>query len=176
MVAVLSSKPTKLNLSYQDVALAFQDGNWTRLCEEGSEGVHWLLGVKGKASLSLTSTDGKVTLTFSTTLGHLSAPLKSPPAPCPKAPAPASESSASGPQYPGPPAPGQTSSYWTSCSWIFSSWTSSSWTFRSWTPSVTAAPMGASPAREGLIKGKPQTTPLLPMCKYFQNKIASATL
>ena len=84
MVAVLSSKPTKLNLSYQDVALAFQDGNWTRLCEEGSEGVHWLLGVKGKASLSLTYMDDKVTLTFSTNLWHLSAPLQSPQALAPK--------------------------------------------------------------------------------------------
>jgi hypothetical protein len=37
MVAVLSSKPTKLNLSYQDVTLAFQDGNWTRICKEESE-------------------------------------------------------------------------------------------------------------------------------------------
>ena len=157
MVAVLSSKPTKLSLSYQDVPLAFQDGNWTRLCEEGSECVHWLPGVKWKASLSLTSKDGKITLTFSTPLGHLSAPLKFPPAPRTKALAPgppASEHSASGPQ-----APGRASGYWTSCSWISSSWTSSSWT-----PSLTAAPMGASPAREGLIKGKPQLTQKLHRC------------
>ena len=109
MVAVLSSRQTKLNLSYKDVTLAFQDGNWTRLCEEGSEYVHWLLAVKRKASLSLTSKDGKVTLTFATNLEHLSAPIKSPPAPRPKAPAlgpPASEPSASGPLYPGPPATG----------------------------------------------------------------------
>ena len=171
---MLSSKPTNLNLSYQDVALAFQDGNWTRLCEEGSEGVHWLLGVKRKASLSLTSTDGKVTLTFSTTLGHLCAPLKSPPAPRPKAPAPASEPSASGPQYPGPPAPGRNCSYWTSCSWISSSWVSSSWT-----PSLTAELLGASPAREGLIKGQPQLTRHLHhcclLCKLFKNQILSTT-
>ena len=32
-------------------------------------------GLKWKASLSLTSKDAKITLTFSTALGHLSAPL-----------------------------------------------------------------------------------------------------
>ena len=88
MVAVLSIKPTKLNLSYQDITLAFQDGNWTRLFEEGSECFHQNPGVKWKASLSLTSKDGKITLTFSTPLGHLSAPKKSPPAPRTKAPGP----------------------------------------------------------------------------------------
>mgnify|MGYP007095112870 FL=1 len=31
-----STKPTKLHLRYQDVTLASQDGNWTRLCEEGN--------------------------------------------------------------------------------------------------------------------------------------------
>ena len=35
-------------------------------------------GVKGKASLTLTSKDGKVPLAFSTILGHLSNPLKNP--------------------------------------------------------------------------------------------------
>ena len=178
MVAVLSSKPTHLNLSYQDVTLAFQDGNWTRLCEEGSECVHRLLAVTWKASLSLTSKDGKITLTFSTPLGHLSAPLKSPPAPRPKAlfpGPPASEPSASGPPYRFPTAAGRTSSYWTSCSRISTSWTSSSWT-----PSLTAASMGASPAKEGLMKGKPQLTQKLHrccrLCKLFQNKISRATL
>ena len=86
------------------LSLNYQDGNWTRLCEEGSECVHWLPGVKWKASLSLTSKDGKITLTFSTPLGLLSATLKSPPAPCAKALAPgppASEHSASGPEAPG---------------------------------------------------------------------------
>ena len=45
MVAVIISKLTKFNLSFKDVTLAFQDGNWTRLCEECSECVHWLPGV-----------------------------------------------------------------------------------------------------------------------------------
>ena len=130
--------------------------------------------MKCKGSLSLTSKYGKITITFSTPLGHLSAPLKSPPAPRIKALAPgppASEPSASGPQYPGPPAPGQTSSYWTSCYWFSSSWTSSSWTFSSWTPSITVAPMGAaSPAREELIKGQPQTTHLLPSVQIISEQ------
>ena len=149
MVAKLSIKPTKLNLSYQDVTLAFQDGNWTRPCKKGSECVHWLLTVKWKAFLLLTSKNGKITLTFSTPLWHLSAPLKSHPAPRPKAlfpGPPASEPSASGPPYRCPTAAGRTSSYWTSCSRI-----STSWTCSSWTPSLTVASMGASPAREGLI-------------------------
>ena len=88
------------------------------------------LGWKGRL-LCLTSKDGKVTLTFSTPLWHLSAPLKSPPAPRPKAlfpGPPASEPSASGPPYRCPTAAGRTSSYWTSCSRISTSWTYSSWT------------------------------------------------
>ena len=163
-----STKPTKLHLSYQDVTLASLDGNWTRLCEEGSGWVHQLLGVEGKASLSLTAKDGKVTLAFSTTLGHLSTPLKPPPVTSPKAPSP------------GPPAPGRTSSYWTSRSWTSSSWTSSFWTSSSWTSCLTAAPMRAMPAREGLVKGKPQLTQQLHrcclLCQQFQKKILSANI
>ena len=148
------------------------------LVKKGSECVHWLLAVKWKGFLPLTSKDGKITLTFSNPLWHLSAPLKSSPAPCPKAlfpGPPASEPSASGPPYCCPTAAGQSSNYWTSCSRI-----STSWTYRSWTPSLTAASMGASPAREGLIQGKPRLTQKLHrccrLCKLFQNKISRATL
>ena len=54
------------------------------LVKKGSECVHWILAVKWKAFLPLTFKDGKITLTFSTPLWHLSAPLKSPPAPARK--------------------------------------------------------------------------------------------
>ena len=105
-------------------------------------------------------------------------PTKNAFSPRPKALAtghPASEHSASGTPHPGPPACGQTSSYWTSWSWISNSWTSSSCT-----TSPTAAPMGASPAREGLIEGKPKLTQKIHrccrLCKLIQNQISSGSL
>ena len=70
-------------------------------------------GVKGKALLRLSSKDGKATLAFSTTLGHLSTPMKTIPATSPDASAPglpASERSASWTPSSGILTPGRTSS------------------------------------------------------------------
>ena len=47
-----------------------------------------VLGVKRKGSLSLTSKDGKITLSFSTTLGQLRTPLKPTPSPSTESPVP----------------------------------------------------------------------------------------
>ena len=60
-------------------------------------------GVQWEASLSLTTEDGKVTLAFSTTLGHLNTPLKPSPAGSPSAPTP--DPPDSGPLAPEAPAP-----------------------------------------------------------------------
>ena len=145
------------------------------LVKKGSECVHRLLTVKWKAFLPLTSKDGKITLTFSTPLWHLSAPLKSPPAPARKlcfldlqllnlqlqdlhivVLQLLDEPPATGPPFPGSPPPGPTAH------------------------GPQPASMGASPAKEGLIKGKPQLTQKLHrccrLCKLFQNKISRAIL
>ena len=145
------------------------------LVKKGSECVHRLLTVKWKAFLPLTSKDGKITLTFSTPLWHLSAPLKSHPAPAQKlcfldlqllnlqlqdlhivVLQLLDKPPATGPPFPGSPPPGPTAH------------------------GPQPASMGASPAKEGLIKGKPQLTQKLHrccrLCKLFQNKILRAIL
>ena len=60
-------------------------------------------GLQWKASLSLTTEDGKVNLAFSTTLGDPTTPLKPSPAASPNAPS--REPPTSGPVAPEEPAP-----------------------------------------------------------------------
>ena len=140
------------------------------LVKKGSECVHWILAVKWMAFLPLTSKDGKITLSFSTPLWHLSTPLKSPPAPARKLCFLdlqllnlqlqdlhiAVLQLLDEPPATGPPAPGLTAH------------------------GPQPASMGASPAKKGLIKGKPQLTQKLHrccrLCKLFQNKISRPTL